>query len=122
MVKQQRNLLWLGLVALLGGGMIGAYVFATPTEQVIKINSKKFVFIPNQITLKKGTPVILQFTSEDVMMGFYVPELGLRTDVIPGQVRELRVVPEKIGNFAFVCDVFCGSGHEDMNGMLSVVE
>jgi len=112
----------LGLLALLGGGVIGAYVFATPAEQVIKIGSKKFEFIPNQLTLKKGVPVILQFTTQDVMMGFNVPELGLRTDIIPGQVRELHVAPNKIGNFAFVCDVFCGAGHEDMNGMLTVVE
>lgn len=122
MTAQRYRLAWLGLLALLGGGTIGAYVFATPSEQVIKIDAKKFVFIPNQITLKKGVPVTLQFTSQDVMMGFYVPELGLRTDVIPGQVRELRVVPNKIGEFAFVCDVFCGSGHEDMNGMLTVTE
>lgn len=122
MTTQQRKLLWSGILALCAGGVLEAYVFATPTAQVIKINSKKFVFIPNQITLKKNVPVILQFTSEDVMMGFYVPELGLRTDVIPGQVRELRVTPTKTGQFAFVCDVFCGSGHEDMNGMLNVVE
>lgn len=122
MAGQRRSIVWLGLLALLSGGVIGAYVFATPAEQVIKIGSKKFVFTPNQITLKKGVPVTLQFTSEDVMMGFNVPELGLRTDIIPGQVRELHLVPNKVGQFAFICDVFCGSGHEDMNGMLTVVE
>jgi cytochrome c oxidase subunit 2 len=29
-------------------------------------------------------------------------------------------VPDKAGNFAFFCDVFCGDGHEDMDGTLVI--
>ena len=32
----------------------------------------------------------------------------------------VRVVPEKVGTFDFHCDVFCGSGHEEMAGRIMV--
>jgi cytochrome c oxidase subunit 2 len=32
----------------------------------------------------------------------------------------VRVVPQKAGRFEFHCDVFCGSGHEEMSGILVV--
>jgi len=107
---------------LLSVGSIGMYVSAQPTEQVIKIVAKKFDYTPNVIHLKKNVPVVLEFTSEDVVMGFYVPDLKLRTDIIPGMVTRLRIVPDKVGRFVFVCDIFCGSGHEDMTGAIVVSE
>jgi len=30
--------------------------------------------------------------------------------------------PDKTGRFPFACDVFCGTGHEDMSGTLVVTE
>ncbi len=110
------------LVMLLSAGSIGMYVSAQPAEQVIKVVAKKFDYTPNVIHLKKNVPVVLEFTSEDVVMGFYVPDLKLRTDIIPGMVTRLRIVPDKVGRFVFVCDIFCGSGHEDMTGAIVVSE
>lgn len=98
------------------------FAYAQPKEQVIKVITKKFEYKPNVIQLKKNVPVVLEFTSEDVVMGFNVPDLKIRADIIPGMVTRLRVVPDKVGHFAFVCDIFCGSGHEDMTGMLIVGE
>jgi cytochrome c oxidase subunit 2 len=117
-----RHLKVLRLVMLLSVGSIGMYAGAQPTEQVIKVMAKKFDYTPNIIHLKKNVPVVLEFTSEDVLMGFYVPDLKLRTDIIPGMVTRLRIVPDKVGRFVFVCDIFCGSGHEDMTGAIVVSE
>jgi cytochrome c oxidase subunit 2 len=117
-----RGLKILGLVAVLGIGSIGAYVGAQPNEQVIKIVAKKFDYTPNVIQLKKGVPVVLEFTTLDIIMGFKVTDLGIRTDIVPGKVSRVRVVPDKVGTFTFVCDIFCGSGHEDMTGTIIVSE
>jgi cytochrome c oxidase subunit 2 len=117
-----RGLKILGLVAVLGIGSIGAYVGAQPNEQVIKIVAKKFDYTPNVIQLKKGVPVVLEFTTLDIIMGFKVPDLSIRTDIVPGKVSRVRVVPDKVGTFTFVCDIFCGSGHEDMTGTIIVSE
>jgi cytochrome c oxidase subunit 2 len=32
------------------------------------------------------------------------------------------LTPEKVGNFMFVCDLFCGTGHDDMDGTIVVEE
>jgi cytochrome c oxidase subunit 2 len=106
----------------IGLGAGTAHVAAQPAEQVIRITAKKFDYTPNHITLKKGVPAVLEFTTADVLMGFNVPDLGVRADIVPGQITRLRIVPDKAGSFTFFCDIFCGSGHEDMTGNITVVE
>ena len=102
---------------------LGAYVAAQsaePKEKIIKITAKKFNYTPGEVTLKKGVPVILEFRSLDVIMGFNLPDFNVRADIVPGEATRLRLVPDKTGTFVFLCDVFCGTGHEDMNGTLVV--
>lgn len=91
-------------------------------EQIIKVDASRFAFRPDGITLKKGVPVILEFTSKDAIMGFNAPALKTRADIIPGKVTRVRIVPDKAGVIAFYCDVFCGSGHEDMTGTITVID
>lgn len=101
---------------------LGGYLLAAENEQVIKITAKRFEYSPNQITVKKGVPVVLEFTSLDRLHGFNCPGLGIRTDIVPGKVNRLRFVPDKVGTFPFHCDNFCGSGHEGMTGTITVTE
>jgi cytochrome c oxidase subunit II len=89
-------------------------------ERVIKVIAKKFVFVPNEIRVKQGETVVLQFTAPEVPMGFSLPDFAVRADIMPGKVTTLRLTPDKSGSFDFLCDVFCGSGHEEMNGKLIV--
>jgi len=106
----------------LGMAVWFTYLEAEPKEQVIHVSAKKFAFIPDTITLKQNIPMILEFTTEDVLMGFNVPELGLRADIVPGTTTRVRIVPDRVGKFTFICDVFCGTGHADMTGMITVVK
>jgi len=101
---------------------IGSRAIAAGNEQTIQITAKKFEFTPNAITVKKGIPVVLEFTTLDRMHGFDCPGLGIRTDIMPGKVNPLRFVPGKTGTFPFHCDNFCGTGHEGMRGTISVTE
>jgi cytochrome c oxidase subunit 2 len=91
-------------------------------EQVVRISASTFEFKPSEITLKKGVPVTLEFISQDHHHGFRLPEFHLQADIPPGVVQKVRFVPDKTGKFAFFCDVFCGDGHEDMSGILTVIE
>ena len=106
---------------LLGAGTIGLRAATQPEEKVIKILARKFTYSPNKLTLKKGVPVVLELTTADVLMGFSVPDFDIRADIIPGKVVRVRLVPDKVGTFAFLCDIFCGTGHETMNGTITVV-
>jgi cytochrome c oxidase subunit 2 len=108
--------------AALALASIATYVAAQPNEKVIRIGAKRFDYTPGELTLKKGEPVILEFTSSDVLMGFNLPDFNLRADIIPDKVTRVRFVPDKTGSFTFLCDIFCGTKHEEMNGRLTVVE
>jgi cytochrome c oxidase subunit II len=116
----------IGLVGLsvLAGALVyaGVIPFHKPGEKVISITARRFQYEPASLTLKKGQPVILEFNSIDVVHGFNLPDFKIRADVVPGQKRRVRIVPEKVGSFGFHCDNFCGMGHEEMAGILNVVE
>jgi cytochrome c oxidase subunit II len=104
---------------------IATYVAAQPAqpkEKVIRIDAKRFDYTPGELTLKKGEPVILELTSRDVLMGFNLPDFNLRADMIPDKVTRVRFVPDKTGSFTFLCDIFCGTKHEEMHGRLTVAE
>jgi cytochrome c oxidase subunit 2 len=117
----QRRKFLLGVVA---AGLVGASaafsVHSQPAERVIRVRAYKFSYEPDEIALKLNEPVVLEFTSSDVVMGFNAPDFGVRATIIPGQTARVRLVPDKRGEFLFHCDVFCGDGHEDMAGTITV--
>ena len=106
-----------GLLAVAGR----IVVQAQPKPRIIPVVARKFTYEPAEITLKLNEPVIFRLTSADVVMGFSVPDFAARGTVIPGQTIDVAITPTKIGEFIFLCDVFCGSGHESMEGTLRVV-
>ncbi len=116
------RLLIYGVMATFIVVVIGGHLIAAENEQVIQITAKRFEYSPKEITLKKGVPVILEFTSLDRLHGFNCPGLKLRMDIRPGKVNTLRFTPDKAGTFPFHCDNFCGSGHEGMRGTIIVTE
>ena len=101
-------------------GSVAAFAWADSKERVIEIVAKKFVFVPSEIRVQRGETVVLQLSAPEVLMGFNLADLGLRADIVPGQAATLRFTPDKTGSFTFLCDVFCGDGHEDMSGTLIV--
>jgi len=94
--------------------------WAQPEPRVIAIRAHKFEFTPGEVELKLGEPVVFELTTEDVHMGFDAPDLGLHADILPGKTARVPFTPSKAGSYEFVCDVFCGSGHEEMSGMIKV--
>jgi cytochrome c oxidase subunit 2 len=117
MKPQRRRLLAAGLVVA-AGAAFGARAFAQ--ERVIRVTARKFEFLPNDIEIRKGEAVTLEFTGADVLMGFSLPDFKLRTDIPPGEVTRLHFTPDRAGSFEFVCDNFCGEFHEDMSGKIRV--
>jgi len=114
--------------------LVGATLMATGTVatwkahsetaanvKVISVVARKFVFLPNEIELQLGESVLLELTAPEVAMGFYAPELKLRAVIVPGTPSRVAFTPQRSGRFDFVCDVFCGDGHEGMSGQITVV-
>ena len=69
------------------------------TDQVIQIIAKKFEYSPGEITIKKGVPVVLEFTALDRKHGFVCPSLGIRTDIEPGKVFKSTPYSTKVRRF-----------------------
>ena len=110
----------LGAAGTLALGSVAVLATAAPKARVIKVIAKKFVYVPNEIHVKQGETVEFHLTAPEVPMGFSIPDFTTRADVVPGKVTVVKLTPDKAGTFTFLCDVFCGSGHEDMNGTLIV--
>lgn len=93
----------------------------TDGKKVVKITAQRFHYTPSEIILKKGEPVLLELTSLDRLHGFYIPDLNVRADIVPGRATHVPLTLDEIGEHDFLCDVFCGSGHGEMSGKIVVV-
>jgi cytochrome c oxidase subunit 2 len=101
-----------------GGGASSTLI--DPRDPVVHVSAHQWSYSPDTITLQMGVPVTLELVSEDVHHGFNLPDIGLRADALPGEPTRVRLVPDKRGSFTFLCDYYCGGGHENMNGTLVV--
>lgn len=88
----------------------------------IEVMAKKFAFVPSEITVKKGEPVVMVLQSEDVLHGLRFKELNLDTEIRKSAPSELSFTPEKTGTFIGKCSRFCGKGHGEMTLTLHVTE
>ena len=111
---------WLAVSATaVAAGWLGRAI-AQPEPRVIEMVARRFVYEPNEIPLKAGERVVIAIRSLDFMHGMNVPDLGKRLDLVPGRVTKLELQPQKPGVIDFVCDNFCGDGHEERHGRFVV--
>jgi cytochrome c oxidase subunit 2 len=95
---------------------------AADEPRKIEVVAKRFAYVPAEITLKKGEPVVLVLSSDDVTHGVKFPELNLKTEIPKGGTTELPFTPTKTGDFVGHCSHFCGSGHGSMTLTIHVTE
>ena len=108
-------LLWATLASLAG-------VDRAQTPRTIEMTAQHFTFEPNEITVKKGQPVILLIKSKDVSHGLVIEDLGVRTEVKKGEATEVKFDPETTGTFEGKCAHFCGKGHGSMRMTVHVTD
>jgi cytochrome c oxidase subunit 2 len=109
-------------IGLVGVPPMLGLIHASDNPKVIKITAKKFEFTPSEITLKKGEPVILRLTSSDRVHGFMSKPLKIDTDIPDDTTKDVAITPDTAGNFAVICDHYCGTGHGNMKMKVTVVE
>jgi cytochrome c oxidase subunit II len=68
----------------------------------------------NDLYLPVGRPIEIRLTSDNVIHSFWVPEIGGKVDVIPGQPNFFRFTIEHAGLFRGQCAEFCGVQHANM--------
>jgi cytochrome c oxidase subunit 2 len=65
----------------------------------------------NEVHIPAGVPIELDLSSADVIHDLWVPELGAKSDVVPGQHNVLRLFTARPGTFSGACAEFCGLEH-----------
>ena len=68
-----------------------------------------------------GRPIELLLRSQDVVHAFFVRELRLQQDAVPGLVIPIHFTPDRVGDYDIVCTQLCGLGHSKMHAVLKVV-
>jgi len=80
------------------------------------------VVLLNEVHLPVGRPVEIRLRSYDVIHSFFVPELFLKQDLMPGMTIPVRLQATETGSFELACNQICGLGHYRMRGFVHVEE
>ena len=66
-------------------------------------------------------PVLLTLHAKDVGHAFYVPELRIQQDFVPGLVIPIHFTATKVVKKEIVCTQLCGLGHYNMRAYMEVM-
>lgn len=78
--------------------------------------------VDNRLVVPKGQKVRLLTTSNDVLHAWWVPDLAIKKDAIPGYVNETWFRANETGVFRGQCAELCGMDHGFMPIVVEVVE
>ena len=94
---------------------------ATPRDQIderdgkgAKKNENYLLEVDRPLVVPVGKKVRLLITSNDVIHGWYVPQLGVNQYGIPGFVKDAWFTATKVGTFRGQCSQICGKEHAYM--------
>lgn len=83
-------------------------------------NSQKFV-TADEMWIPTNTIVHINLISNNVIHSFWVPELGGKTDVIPGHDNEMWIQADRSGWYRGECGEYCGTQHAHMDFLVHAV-
>lgn len=112
-------------VAMVNTGAGVRLLGTTPPATVVEVTGWQFwwdvvypgegVRVANEIHVPVGEPVDFRIMSGDVIHSWWVPQLGGRMDMSPGEVNEVRVQAEEPGVYRGICTEYCGIQHAHMH-------
>ncbi len=73
------------------------------------------------ITVPNDTDVYILVTTQDVLHGFHVPEMGLKVDAVPGRTNVIKTHTLEEGSYQGYCSEYCGVAHSQMYFTVDVV-
>ncbi|MGD2073710.1 MAG: cytochrome c oxidase subunit II [Gammaproteobacteria bacterium] len=87
---------------------------ATPKEQIYDQQDKEehyLLDVDNPLVVPVNKKVRLLITANDVIHAWWVPDLGMKKDAIPGFVNEMWFQIDKEGTYRGQCAELCGKDH-----------
>ncbi|HED52405.1 MAG TPA: cytochrome c oxidase subunit II [Gammaproteobacteria bacterium] len=86
----------------------------TPREQINNQQEKGenyLLEVDNPVVVPVNKKVRLMITASDVIHAWWVPDLGMKKDAIPGFINEMWFKAEKEGTYRGQCAELCGRDH-----------
>lgn len=74
------------------------------------------------LRVPKDRLVRFELASTDVLHSFWVPELRVKQDVVPGRTTRVTVTATRVGSYGLACAELCGLGHTVMRAPVEVME
>lgn len=74
----------------------------------------------NRIHVPVGQPILVHLTAEDVIHSFFLPNLRVKQDAVPGMPQQVWFEAMETGEFELACAELCGTGHTRMRGVVVV--
>ena len=89
----------------------------------VRLIAARYSFYPQELATAARHARHLPLTSPDVVHGVHVPFTNMSTMVIPGYISEVttRFNAEQVGDHQFLCNEYCGLGHDYMWSRLKIV-
>ena len=84
------------------------------------LNTEDDLFDVNELHVPMDEPVVLRIQSEDVLHSFFLPNMRIKQDVVPGMRQHVWFKAIKDGEYDIVCAELCGWGHYKMKGRIFV--
>jgi cytochrome c oxidase subunit 2 len=84
-------------------------------------NKEYLLEVDNPIVVPVGKKVRFLVTANDVIHSWWVPQLGVKTDAIPGFINEFWTRADEAGTFRGQCAELCGKDHGYMPIVVSAV-
>src|SRR5258708_6448637 len=85
-----------------------------------KLGTKDDVTIENEMHVPVNKVIRLGLESKDVIHSFFVPNMRLKQDAVPGRSIEVWFKVTETGQSEIACAEHCGFGHSGMKGNLTV--
>jgi cytochrome c oxidase subunit 2 len=86
-----------------------------------EFNTADDVVLLNDLVVPVGKKVMVQMTSKDVIHSFYLPNVRLKADAIPGRFAKLWFDTNKVGEYEVACAEMCGIHHYLMKAKMTVL-
>jgi len=79
------------------------------------------IVLPGEVFAPVNRPILVRLRATDVIHSFFVPNLRVKQDAVPGMTPEVLVIPTRVGSFEIACTELCGMGHYRMQAFFNVV-
>ena len=77
---------------------------------------------PSEFHFYKDVPCRINLRSDDVLHSFFLPELRIKQDAVPGSTIPVWFDSNRAGTYDLICAELCGWGHYKMRGKIVIHE